>query len=256
MAPKKQGPLYSALQQLQEAQTCSEYNACLSDLGAALSDLFSATKASKSGPASLKKLSAKWAPSLIEILKVALAQLSEGLIDSTSAQALASIYEQGIIGLEVFRSCLSGRPIELELHRHAVVCKLIAHQHYSLAGEHACRLLAALSRQLTCNEESPQRGHTGCAVPCSIPAPGSDADHDTAQLVVVTATNIVLCSLHAQDESLDKILPALPALAEQLQPWLRYVRTASCHMALAFVMRSNLIHATRAGCAQARPMGN
>ncbi len=232
MAPKTDSPLNGALQQLQEAQTCSEYNACLSDIRAALSDLCSATKAPKSSPASLKKLSSKWAPSLIEILKVALAQLSEGVVDSTTAQALASIYEQGITGLEVFRSCLSGRPIELELHRHAVVGKLIAHQHYALAGEHACRLLAALSRQLTCNhEDSPQQGRADYVLPCSIPAPRSDADHDTAQLVVVTASNIVLCSLHAQDESLDEILPTLPALTEQLQPWLRYASTISSHMA-------------------------
>ena len=237
MAPKKDSPLNGALQQLQEAQTCSEYNACLSDIKAALSDLCSATKASKSSLASLKKLSAKWAPSLIEILKVALTQLSEGVVDSTSAQALASIYEQGITGLEAFRNCLSGRPIELELHRHAVVGKLIAHQHYSLAGEHACRLLAALSRQLTCNEDSLQESRAHCALPCDIPAPRSDADHDTAQLVVVTATNIVLCSLHAQEESLGDLLSALPALVEQLQPWLRYARPISSHVAYMFLLR-------------------
>lgn len=221
MAPKKSNQLCSALQQLHDAQTCSDYNACLSDISAALSSLCSATADPKSSPASLKKLSTTWAPSLIEILKVTLARLSEGVMNSTSTEALASIYERGIMGLEVFRRCLSGRPFELELHRHAVVCKLIAHQHYNLAGEHACRLLAALSRQLTDEKESPQQGQTGWPLPGSIPALCSDADHDTAQLVVVTATNMVLCSLHAQDKSLEETLPALLAFVEHLQPWLR-----------------------------------
>ena len=225
MAPKVDSQLSSVLQQLQQAQTSSEYSGCLSDISTALTDLCSATDAPKSSPACLKKLSAKWAPSLIQILKVALARLSEEVVDSISAQALASIFEQGIKGLEVFRSCLSGRPIELELHRHAVVCKLIAHQHNGLARQHACRLLAALSRQLGHDEESPQQNHTEWAVPCSIPAPRSDADHDTAQLVVGTAINMVLCCLQTQDESPVQILQPLPGLAEQLQPWLRCAYT-------------------------------
>ena len=229
MAPKKDSQLCSALQQLHEAQTCSEYNACLSDISEALSRLCSATKVPKSNPATLQKLSTNWAPDLIEILKVALARLSEGAVGSTSTQALASIYEQGIVGLEVFRRCLSGRAIELELHRHAVVCKLIAHQHYNLGGKHACRLLAALSRQLADEDESPQQDLTGWATHGSIPALCSDADHDTAQLVVVTATNMVLCSLHAQSESLEERLPALPAFVEQLQPWLRCAQPFPSH---------------------------
>ena len=229
MAPKVDSQLGSALQQLQQAQTSSEYTACLSDISAALSDLCSTTNAPKSSPAYLRKLSAKWAPSLIQILKVALARLSEGLVNSTSAQALASIFEQGIKGLEAFRTCLSGRPIELELHRHAVVCRLIAHQQYDLAAQHACRLLAALGQQLGHDEESPQQDHTDWA-PCRLPAPCSGADHDTAQLVVGTAINLFLCCLHMQYESPDQILQNLPGLAEQLQPWLRCATLSSCRV--------------------------
>lgn len=225
MAPKHDSQLRNVLRKLEKAETCSEYSTCLPDISAALSDLYLATKASKSSPASLKKQSAKWAPDLIQILKVALARLSEGLVDSALAQVLASILEQGIRGLEAFRSCLSGRPIELELHRHAVVCKLIAQQHYDLAGQHACKLLASISRQLSHKEACTQQGSPHWANPCSIPAPCRDTDHDTAQLVAATGTNIVLCSLHVQDDGTAERLAALSVLAEQLQPWLRSAQT-------------------------------
>ena len=221
MVPKQDSQLRNVLRKLEKAETCSEYSTCLPDISAALSDLYSATKASKSSPTSLKKQSAKYAPNLIQILKVALARLSEGSVDSTSAQVLASILEQGIRGLEAFRSCLSGRPIELELHRHAVVCKLIAQQHYNLAGQHACKLLASIRRQLSHKEACTQQDSPDWAHPCRIPSPCCDTDHDTAQLVATTGGNIVMCSLHAQDDGTAERLAALSVLAEQLQPWLR-----------------------------------
>ena len=224
MAPKQDGPLRGALSALEKAETCSEYSLCLSSLKTALSELHSAAKAAKMRPSALKKQSATWVPALIQVLKVALAQLSREALDTSSAQVLASAFEQGISGMEVFRSCLSGRPIELELHRHAVVCKLIAHQCYDLALQQSCSLLRVLSRQLTQTADGlPQGNSSHASFLCSLPAPPEGIDHDTAQLVTATCMNVLLCSAHAQEGDQAEMLCALVPLTEQLQPWLRCV---------------------------------
>ena len=222
MAPKQNDILSRATKTLEEAETSSDCDKGLTELKAAIAILHEAAEAQSISSTSLKKLSAKWAPGLISVLKAASAQLSRDAIDSTSAHTLASAFEQGVNALGVFRSCLNGRPIELELHRHAVVCKLIAHQHYDLARQQACVLLRALSRQSSGAQQCTiHASSTEGSTFSSLAVPREGTDHDTAHLVIATGVNIILCSIYSQEGGSADHLGALVALAEELQPWLR-----------------------------------
>ena len=228
MAPRQDSVLSRAAKTLEEAETSSDSDKGLSELKAAVATLHAATEAHSISSTSLRKLSARWAPGLISVLKAASAQLSRDLVDSTSAQTLASIFEEGVKALELFRSCLNGRTIELELHRHAVVCKLIAHQHYGLARQQACALLSAFSRQQSeLRQCTVKASSTEGSTSFSLAEPPEGVDHDTAQLVVATSVNITLCSVSSQDGSSTDELAPLVALLEQLQSWLRYYSQAS-----------------------------
>ena len=223
MAPRQDSVLSRAAKTLEEAETSSDCDKGLSELKAAVASLHTTADAHSISSTSLKKLSARWAPGLINVLKAASAQLSREAVDSTSAQILASTFEEGVKALEPFRGCLSGRPIELELHRHAVICKLIAHQHYGLARHQACALLGAFSRQPSGKQQCTTHANStkGPAF-FSLAEPPEDTDYDTAHLVVATSVNIILCSISSQDNGSTDDLAALAALLEQLQPWLRY----------------------------------
>ena len=222
MAPRQDSVLSRAAKTLEEAETSSDCDKGLSELKAAVATLHTTANAHSISSTSLKKLSARWAPGLISVLKASLAQLSREPVDSTSAQILASAFEEGVKALELFRSCLNGRTIELELHRHAVVCKLVAHQHYGLARQQACTLLSAFSRQQygvqQCKVKASSTEGSACF---SLAEPPEDTDHDTAHLVIATSINIILCSVSSQDGGSKDDLAALPALVEQLQSWLR-----------------------------------
>ena len=223
MAPRQDSVLSRAAKTLEEAETSSDCDKGLSELKAAVASLHTTAEADSISSTSLKKLSARWAPSLISVLKAASAQLSREAVDSTSAQSLANALEEGIKALELFRGCLNGRPIELELHRHAIVCKLIAHQHYGLAKQQACKILSVFSRQpsgsLQCNTHA---SSTAASISFSLTELPKDIEHDTAHLVVATSINIILCSVSSQDGGSTDELAPLVALLEQVQPWLRY----------------------------------
>ena len=223
MAPKQDSILSKAAKTLDAAETSLDCDKGLSELKAAVATLHAATEAHSISSTSLKGLSAKWAPGLISVLKTVSAQLSREPLDSTSAQILASAFEEGVKALTLFRSCLNGRPIELELHRHAVVCKLIAHQHYGLARQQACTLLSAFSRQSSGKQQcTTHPSSTEGSTSFSLAEPPEGLDPDTAHLVVATSVNIILCSISSQDGGSTDDLTALAALFERLQPWLRY----------------------------------
>ena len=223
MAPRQDSILSRAAKTLEEAETSSDCDKGLSELKAAVATLHTTAEAHSISSTSLKKLSARWAPGLISVLKAASAQLSRDPVDSTSAQTLASVFEEGIKALGLFRSCLNGRPIELELHRHAVVCKLIAHQHYGLARHQACTLLSAFNRQPSGKQQCTTHvNSTEGSASFSLAVPPEGTNHDTAHLVVATSINIILCSVSSQDGGSTDNLATMAALLERLQPWLRY----------------------------------
>lgn len=203
------------MEQLAEAGTSSDLQAVYTSCSALLQPVVASREhhSEKSGETTAA-LSRQYAPFLVEYLKASFARLREpGL-----ALALVQHVVLGINGLEALRSSLKGRPDELEIQRHSLVCRLVALQLYDAAAEQGWQLL----RIICCKWGVQPRGQTRSSQQdAELPPPHKDEPRERIAVVVGLAANLlhsVVCSKGA----LAAQLSALPTLAHGLAPWLRH----------------------------------
>ena len=203
------------LDQLAEAGTSGDLQAVYASCSAFLQPVVASTD--ESGQKSVQTvtaLSRKYAPFLVEYLKASFARLSEpGL-----ASALVRHVVLGISGLDALRGSLKGRPDELEIQRHSLVCRLGALQLYDVAAEQGWQLL----RIICCKWGVQPRSHRlSSRQDAELPLPHEDEPRERIAVVVGLAANLlhsVVCSKDAPAEQ----LTALPTLTQGLAPWLRH----------------------------------
>ena len=203
------------LQHLREAQTPDGLNTAHTDTRAFLEPLLhDSAGAYGHGDQDLAALSRKYAPFLVDYLKVSFARLS----DPGLAAALVQHVVLGISGLEALRSSLKGRPDELEIQRHSLVCKLVSLQLYSAAAEEGWQLYRIICSSWGKSNLQQQQGQQLPPLP-ELPLPGQEEPRERIAVVVGLAANLLHSVVCSKASPLQ--LTALPVIARGLGPWMR-----------------------------------